>query len=84
MSILKKAEAIVNSKARDYGDPVDNMNKIAKLATILTGKTLTDSDICKVQIALKLTREINKHKEDNLVDLVGYTEILNKLGRKDV
>ena len=40
---------------------------------------MTDIECCNVMIAVKLIRERHKHKRDNLVDLCGYAEILNRL-----
>ena len=79
-SILLKAENIVNGERQaDYSDPVQNFTDIAQMATFLTKKELTAEDCCNVLIAVKLARERFKHKEDNLIDLAGYTEILNRI-----
>lgn len=79
-SILKKAEEIVNgSRKQDYGSATESFSKIATIASIITGKTLTPQDCCKVLIAVKLTRESFKHQEDNLLDACGYLELLNRL-----
>jgi hypothetical protein len=92
-SILKEAEEIVNGeRASDYGSAKESFGKIATLSSLMLNKkekeslfldaTLTDTIVCKVLIAVKLTRESYKHKRDNLVDLCGYTELLNRLEEK--
>lgn len=79
-SILITADSLVNGvRQTDYNDPVQNFNDIAQLASLLTQKNLTAEDCCLVLISLKLIRERFKHKEDNLIDLAGYTEILNRI-----
>ena len=81
-SILKEADRIVNGERQaDYSDPVKNFADIAKVASVLTRKELTPQDCAKVMIAVKLCREAFKHKRDNLTDLAGYTEILDRLER---
>lgn len=77
-SILQEAERIVNGdRQADYSDPVENFKRIATIASVLIGKEITAKDCCKVMMAVKLAREANKHKRDNLVDLCGYNHILN-------
>ena len=82
-SVLQTAETILNGdRQADYSDPVKNFENIAKLASIITGKELTPQECCVVLMCVKLVREGFKHKEDNLVDLAAYTEILNRIKSK--
>ena len=79
-SILSEAEEIVNgSRHSDYGDPVESFERIAKTASMIAGKDLFPEDCCAVMMAVKLVRESFNHKRDNLVDLCGYAELLNRL-----
>lgn len=77
-SILKEAARIRGGERNaDYGDAVESFEKIARLANEMTGLSLTPAQCCKVMMAVKLVRESYSHKRDNLVDLCGYTDILN-------
>ena len=79
-SILSEAEEIVNgSRHSDYGDARKSFGRIATIASVMTGKELSPEDCCAVLIAVKLVRESFKHKRDNLVDLCGYAELMNRL-----
>jgi len=89
-SILLEAEEIVNgARHTDYGSAHDSFNKIASMATLMLDseeiellkeeQALCSTVVCKVLMAVKLTRESNRHKRDNLVDLCGYSELLNRL-----
>ena len=79
-AISSEAESILGGdRQSDYSDPVKNFDSIAKLASILNGRDMTDIECCNVLIAVKLIRERYKHKRDNLVDLCGYAEILNRI-----
>ena len=79
-SILSEAEEIVNgSRHSDYGDAKESFSRIATIASVMTGKELAPEDCCAVLMAVKLVRESFKHKRDNLVDLCGYTELMNRL-----
>jgi uncharacterized protein DUF6378 len=83
MNILEKANEIVYSQTenqkRQYGSIQESFSRTAEIATILCGKEITPKDVARIQISLKLSRETNAHKEDNLVDLCGYASILNDL-----
>ena len=84
-SILSEAERIVNGERQaDYSDPVENFKHIAEIASAIRKKELTSEDCAIVMIAVKLARENFKHKRDNLVDLAGYVEILNRIKESEV
>ena len=79
-SILSEAEEIVNgSRHSDYGDEKESFSRVATIASVMTGKELAPEDCCAVLMAVKLVRESFNHKRDNLVDLCGYTELMNRL-----
>lgn len=79
-SILEEANEIVNgSRATDYGDAVESFKKISILATAMSGEVLSPLTCCLVLKAVKLARETNKHKRDNLVDECGYAELENRI-----
>lgn len=83
MSILKQAyKKIHGPRQREYGNPSDNLKRTARIASHLTGKNLDASDVVKVMMAIKLSREAHKHKTDNLVDLCGYADILQQIQGK--
>ena len=79
-SILEEAlEIVKGSRNVDYGDPVISFIKIGKIATLISGEPMTPIMCCAALMAVKIERESYKHKRDNLVDLCGYTEIMNRL-----
>lgn len=83
MNILKKANQIVNErseeKTRMYGDFHESMKKTASIASLMSNKNISTVDAYNVLIALKLSRQSNAHKEDNLLDAVAYLGSLNNL-----
>lgn len=79
-SILQEAQRIVNgARQADYSDPVKNFEHIARIASAILKKEITPEECCIVMIAVKHAREQYKHKRDNLVDVVGYEEILYRI-----
>lgn len=81
MNILKKADEIINQrseeKERQYGPFMECNEKAAAIASIMTGKKLTALDVSWVQAAVKMARESNAHKEDNLLDLAATVGAIN-------
>jgi hypothetical protein len=79
-SILTEAENIVNGDRNvQYGNPNEAFKEYSNILETTFGIKLTPTEICKVQIAIKLGRLKYKHKRDSVVDLCGYAEILNRL-----
>ena len=79
-SILEEAQEILEGERdSDYGDPVANFNRISRIASSILDYTISPEECVVVMMAVKLSREQYKHKRDNLVDLVAYTEILNRV-----
>lgn len=81
MNILEKANEIVNlrleEKERMYGNFHLSMEKTSEIASLLCNKQIDVNDCYNVLIALKLSRQSNMHKEDNLLDIVSYIGSLN-------
>ena len=79
-NILIQASSIVDGGDREqmYGKPVDNMQHIAEIFNSITGYKLKASDVALFNLAQKLSREQYKHKEDNLIDLAGYSYVYNE------
>lgn len=87
-SILEEAHDIVNNRDEDkdrrYGNFDECMGRVSALASILTGKQLTVDDAYWILICLKLSRESHYHKQDNMVDLVGYIQGLHSWREKSL
>ena len=84
-SILSEAERIVNGERQaDYSDPVENFKHISAIASSISKENLSPATCAIVMIAVKLAREEYKHKRDNLVDLAGYVDILNRIKENEV
>ena len=45
----------------------------------LRGAYLTNRDIAMLMILFKIAREENKHKHDNLADIIGYATLADKM-----
>lgn len=80
LGLVDKAIAIINGPRRDsYGPVEESFKRIAVVWSELLGHNITASQVSIMMIAFKLCREANKHSEDNLVDIIGYTLLHEKL-----
>jgi hypothetical protein len=81
--MLKKAEDILAIRDQEYGDVKKSFTRIAQMWSAILEKEITSAQVGLCMISFKCIREAHKHKEDNLVDIAGYAELLNVLSHKD-
>lgn len=80
MNIFEQANNIVNvniDRRKLYGSYHDCNKRIAKIMSLLTDKNITVTDVFYLEIAMKIAREIQTHKEENIVDIIAYFGALN-------
>ena len=83
-TILEEAMKCVGGpRRRDYGTPDENFGRIANLWNVhLKGKLskpVTPDDVAMMMIILKVARQANSPKRDNLVDIAGYAQCASEL-----
>ena len=73
LTILDEARNLVTgSRQSDYGTPFENYRNVAAMWSVIAKVSLTPEQCCLMMAALKICRELNKSKRDNLVDGAGY------------
>lgn len=88
--ILKRADAIAGQdRSRDYGHPSENFRRIADLWDAYLrnrpqsqGRQITPEDVAAMCILMKIARQQNTPKDDNLVDIAGYVKCWDMLGEE--
>jgi len=75
-SVLREAEQLVyGDRGADYGHPSEDFTRTGKMwGAILGIPSVPDWKVALCMAALKIGRECNKHKRDNLTDAAGYIE----------
>lgn len=78
-SILEEAQRLVyGDRNKDYGHPLDDFSRTGEMATGLfrkklrPGQEITAEDVGMFMILIKLSRQMNAPKRDNMVDTAGY------------
>ena len=85
-TVLQEAQDIIyGDREQTYGHPNKNLNAIAGLWTEYlnaAGKTafpISAQDVCMMMILMKVARQVNAFKRDNLVDICGYAALNDRL-----
>ena len=66
-------------RRRDYGHPLYNFARIALRWTNHLNIPITPLDVAIMNIEMKLARHENTFKEDNFVDIIGYTVCIQSM-----
>lgn len=73
----RATRAVYGQRGADYGHPYDDFSRTASYWSTLFGVVVSPEQVAEAMVLLKLSREQNRHKDDNLTDMCGYVETLN-------
>lgn len=76
---LDSVAATIDQRGKEYGVPEENLKRISTLWSIHLNFEITEYDVCLMMTLLKLARNVNEHKDDNLLDAAAYLAMANKL-----
>lgn len=83
-TILEEAQRLVHgNRGADYGHPADDFMRTGRLWGAILGIGDIDPRLCALMMAaMKISREVNKPKRDNRVDLAGYAECADMIAAR--
>jgi hypothetical protein len=83
-TILEEAQRLVHgNRGADYGHPIDDYTRTGRMWGAILGIPDIDPRVCCLMMAaMKVSREVNKHKRDNLTDLSGYAECASMVAER--
>lgn len=79
-------EIIYGDREQTYGHPSKNLERIAQLWTLYLHQkygaqvNVNAEDVCWMMNLLKMTRQMNQVKQDNVIDAIGYLALIDRLG----
>lgn len=84
-NILEEADWITKGNRQDsYGSPSQNFSDIAALWSVILGVQVTPRQVGQCMILLKVSRDKQSPKKDNLVDIAGYARTIEMLFEKSI
>jgi hypothetical protein len=79
-SFLEHAAGLVNRRRREYGEPVDLFEHIARRWSLTLGVKVSPAQVLLCLIDLKLARLARDPKHlDSQVDVAGYAAVLREV-----
>lgn len=83
-SFLKEALDLVHGpRQQDYGSPLDNWNRTAKLFSAYLGIEISPEQAATLMILVKVARlATSPQHKDSLVDIAGYIGVLDLIIRE--
>jgi hypothetical protein len=80
--LLEHAAGVVTRRRREYGEPVDIFDAVAKRWTLVFGIDITAAQVVIALLDLKLVRlSRDPGHLDSLVDVAGYAAVLREVSR---
>ena len=72
-SYLEEASELVSGERQEqYGSPLVSLERTAALWSVVLGIDVTPHEVVLCMIQLKVAREVENEKRDNMVDIAGY------------
>jgi len=70
---VDEAKSLVyGNRNADYGHPLDDFHKTALIWQAILGVPVTEEQVALCMVGVKISRECNRPKRDNIVDGIGY------------
>ena len=66
------ARLVTGDRNEAYGHPLDNLDRAARIWSVILGSEITAEQVCLCMEGMKIAREINAPKLDNIIDGCGY------------
>jgi len=82
-TILDEAKGLIyGARQGAYGHPFQDFSKTALIWQAILGIPVTPEQVALCLIGVKISREVNKHGHDNIVDMIGYAGTLDMVVQK--
>ena len=80
LEMLEEVAKICSGDRQEaYGSPLDNHRRIAKLWSVYLGVEIRPRQVGMMLVLLKIARDMNAPKTDNVMDIAGYAVVLQEI-----
>ncbi len=80
---LRQAERLIyGDRNADYGHPLEDFTRSAKIWGAILNCEVSPEQVGLCMVGVKISRECNTHKPDNLVDGAGYFGCIDRIKRR--
>lgn len=77
MSLIEEAQAVRVERAEEYSEDGYDLNVVASLWSAILGVDLGPQQVARMMILLKVARDHVRPRKDNLIDIIGYADVLH-------
>lgn len=81
---IEAVNLVFGDRRKDYGHPYYDYKRTADMFNALFGYNITPYEAATMMKFVKLSREHNRHKDDNIVDEIGYAIVAELVREKMV
>ena len=78
------AKIVSNDRNDQYGHPLDNLDRAARIWSVILGSDVNAEQVALCMIGLKIARQVHKPKTDTVVDVMGYALTLHMIQEERV
>jgi Domain of unknown function (DUF6378) len=76
---LNLVKTTIDQRGHDYGTPAENLKRISILWSMHLEFDISEYDVAIMMTMLKLARNANDHKDDNLLDAAAYLALADSV-----
>lgn len=76
---LESVQTTIDQRGHDYGTPKENLKRISTLWSMQLEFDITEYDVAIMMVMLKLARDVNEPKDDNLLDAAAYLALADSV-----
>jgi len=76
---LSLVQQTIDQRGHDYGTPAENLKRISTLWSMHLEFEISEYDVAIMMTMLKLARNVNEPKDDNLLDAAAYLALADSV-----